>query len=421
MQHERAPAGSSALARSHRDGGRRDRRWPRRRRRWNDTDGSRGHRRGRGRVSARWAERLAAASADGGSAPRATETSAGRGEGRAAVASDEGRRRSQSATTPASTRAATPPNPMAAARAAVWERGAATVGGSGVRAGRVGPVAARDGSVTGPAGPVTAGRVFGETAVVAGSVAAVDSDGGGQGGQRLRGRVLVKRGLEGRHERGGRGPAVLRLLGQRLQDRSHERLLHLRGRRKRDRILHVLHQHGHGRVGGEGHAAGQELVGHDAEGIDVRAPVHGRARGLLGGHVLRGAADHPGRGELVRAIQHPRDAEVGEVDALVLVEQDVLGLHVAVDDALGVGVGEGIRGRPSEWPRRAPAPGAHASRGSRARPRGRGAWPSRGCPSRCRRRRWGRCSGARGGPPPWPRGGSARRRSRRAGTPGAGP
>ena len=150
--------------------------------------------------------------------------------------------------------------------------------------------------------------------------------------------------LEGLHEGHGARPPVLGLLGQGLHEHPHQRLLDLVGRGERDGILHVLHQDRDGGVGGEGHVAGEELVGDDAESVDVGPPVHLGARGLFGGHVLRGAADHAGLGELVGALQHLRDAEVGQVDALVLVQQDVLGLHVAVHDALAVRVGQRLGG-----------------------------------------------------------------------------
>lgn len=56
----------------------------------------------------------------------------------------------------------------------------------------------------------------------------------------------------------------------------------------------------------------------------------------LGGQVLGGAAERP------RAVgQLLREAEVGDLEVAVLVEQQVLRLQVAVDDALRVQVLEG--------------------------------------------------------------------------------
>ena len=80
----------------------------------------------------------------------------------------------------------------------------------------------------------------------------------------------------------------------------------------------------------------QELVGDDAEGEHVggepRAPV-----GLLRRHVAEGArvGDRDGR-----ARREARDAEVRERGVPVREDQHVLGLHVAVQDALGVRMGE---------------------------------------------------------------------------------
>ena len=75
--------------------------------------------------------------------------------------------------------------------------------------------------------------------------------------------------------------------------------------------------------------------------MSVRASSVPLAHRLLGAHVVRRAEGHAG-------LRHPgagagggeRDAEVGHQCAAV-VQQDVLGLDVAVDDALAVGVVEG--------------------------------------------------------------------------------
>jgi hypothetical protein len=105
----------------------------------------------------------------------------------------------------------------------------------------------------------------------------------------------------------------------------------------------VLHEDGQGGVRGERHPAREHLVGHDPEGVDVGPAVdlaHGR---LLGSHVLRGAGDHAGDGDPARALDDLGDPEVHEVHPAPLVEQDVLRLHVAMDDPLVVGVVEGVR------------------------------------------------------------------------------
>ena len=103
------------------------------------------------------------------------------------------------------------------------------------------------------------------------------------------------------------GVALARVLGQgSAQDRDQ------RGRQRRilerRRLVDLPVQHGHGAFARERHAPGEQLEGHDAEGVDVAALVDALALGLLRAHVLGRADDHPGRGEL-RAVLL-RDPEV---------------------------------------------------------------------------------------------------------------
>ena len=159
----------------------------------------------------------------------------------------------------------------------------------------------------------------------------------------VRQRARLEACLEGGHEGARARPPVFGPLGRALEERAQERLRHRVRGRERQRLLHVLHEDGDRRVRREGHAPGEHLVGHDAERVDVGRGADVRRRGLLRGHVVRRPGDHAGGGEAARGLEHLRDPEVGEVDAAVLVEEHVLRLHVAVDDALAVRVVEGVR------------------------------------------------------------------------------
>ena len=99
---------------------------------------------------------------------------------------------------------------------------------------------------------------------------------------------------------------------------------------------------------GEGRLAGQHLVQHRAQRVDVGAAVEpALAGGLLRAHVRGRADDHAGLGEplgVARAFQHLADAEVRHQHLAVGGEEHVLRLDVAMDDAVAVGVVQGGRG-----------------------------------------------------------------------------
>ncbi len=103
----------------------------------------------------------------------------------------------------------------------------------------------------------------------------------------------------------------------------------------------MAREHGQGRGGAERGRARQHLVQHAAETVDVAAAVHGIANDLLGTHV-QGRPDSDSRPRQLGATggaDCPRNAEVGHEGVAVL-EQDVLGLDVSMDDIMCVGVGE---------------------------------------------------------------------------------
>ncbi len=86
------------------------------------------------------------------------------------------------------------------------------------------------------------------------------------------------------------------------------------------------------------HASDQQLVHDDAETVEIGTAVERAAARLLGTHVVRRADDGAGtrhaRGRIVRAC----DAEIGQCGGTVLAQQDVVGLHVAMHEALAVRV-----------------------------------------------------------------------------------
>jgi hypothetical protein len=93
------------------------------------------------------------------------------------------------------------------------------------------------------------------------------------------------------------------------------------------------------RRAGERRFAGQHLVQHRAEGVDVGSRVHRLAARLLGAHVGGCADRHARLGEPLAGLvarERAADAEVGD-QRVAVGEQDVLRLHIAVDDAVAVG------------------------------------------------------------------------------------
>jgi hypothetical protein len=95
----------------------------------------------------------------------------------------------------------------------------------------------------------------------------------------------------------------------------------------------------------EGAAPGDQLVGQQAERVDVAAGGHLAPLQLLGRHVGGRAGTHVVARELRR---ESGQAEVGETDLPLAVEHDVRGLEVAVEDALLVCRGEPRRHLPRD-------------------------------------------------------------------------
>jgi hypothetical protein len=149
-------------------------------------------------------------------------------------------------------------------------------------------------------------------------------------------------------ELGRRRVAAFRVLLHRLQADHFEVAGHVGLEFPRPRRLLVADLVHHRRGGGlvERAAPDEGLVQRDAERVDVRAPGQRQLlRGeLLGGHVGEGAEDLPRRGQRVARRLEPREAEVGELHRAGRGDEDVRGLHVAVQDAVLVGEVQRARG-----------------------------------------------------------------------------
>ena len=116
------------------------------------------------------------------------------------------------------------------------------------------------------------------------------------------------------------------------------------GWQRRDRVRDVLHQHRNRRaVGVERHRAGEQLVGDDAGLIKVGPRPDLLRHRLFGGHVGGRPDGRAGRREHLLGrdpVQRLGDPEVGDLDAAVGRDQQVLGLDVAVNDLHRFGVRE---------------------------------------------------------------------------------
>ncbi len=87
---------------------------------------------------------------------------------------------------------------------------------------------------------------------------------------------------------------------------------------------------------------GEQLVEHHAGAVDVAGRLHTPALRLLRRHVGDGADQIAVAGERVGAHQMG-DTEVHHLDVAVLVQHDVLRLHVAVHDPLSVRAGDRVQ------------------------------------------------------------------------------
>ena len=141
--------------------------------------------------------------------------------------------------------------------------------------------------------------------------------------------------------------AVLRTFPHRLQDRLVEgrwqQAIH--AARRPGGLLEVGHEQ-LGDAAGEGEDAGEHLVGHHSQCIDVGSRVHRPVVTLLRRHVLGGPHDHPGgglaAGGRVPELGDPEVEELHEGRASATQDEDVVGLEVAVDHAPLVRAVQGV-------------------------------------------------------------------------------
>jgi len=174
----------------------------------------------------------------------------------------------------------------------------------------------------------------------------------GWGGGDYAGRLGAGRGVERGQELRRGGIAVGRVLGQRLLDCGFDRGRDAgpQGAQGRDRVDGVPGHHGARRRAGEGRRARQHLVRHAAEAVEITGALEpGLGAGLFGAHV-RGSADREtGFRQAVasRRIDGASDPEVGH-HGVAGIEHDVFRLDVAVDEAFGVGMAEGVRHFPGD-------------------------------------------------------------------------
>jgi hypothetical protein len=97
----------------------------------------------------------------------------------------------------------------------------------------------------------------------------------------------------------------------------------------------VLHRDPHQGLRLERDPARQHLVEQYPEGVDVGASVYVATHRLLRRDVVGGAEDPPRLREAV-GLQRQRDPEIGHLRAPIGVDQDVLRLHVPVNEHPGV-------------------------------------------------------------------------------------
>ena len=103
-------------------------------------------------------------------------------------------------------------------------------------------------------------------------------------------------------------------------------------RRREHRCVLARRERADRGVGHRGHGAGDRLDEHDRERVEIGAAVERRARRLLRRRVSRGTDHRAGRFGPTRLGERARQAEVGDPQDAVLVEEEVGRLDVAVHE-----------------------------------------------------------------------------------------
>ena len=149
---------------------------------------------------------------------------------------------------------------------------------------------------------------------------------------------------DGVGEGGGRGIASGRVLGKGFEHDVVEKLgecrLPVAGRR--GGLAHMGHHEFELAPRLKGRAAGEHLVEHDAERVEVAAWIQTALALYLLGRDIAGVADDGADAGLVSGIDRTGQRETGEFAAAARAEQDVLGSNVAVHKGLLVHAGEGV-------------------------------------------------------------------------------